>query len=268
MRLGSLRSLPPLLLLLGACGRLGFANVDRDAVDGGSDASASSYAAVVLGDQPRVYYHLDELGGPVARDATGHGNNTQYFVDRGAFAWGLPGALRDGSGTAVQIDGDGNIGPNVSAELPIEGIGIAWGADFTVELFIRPLAPAGGTYDNVLVICEDYLVNGFRTGWRDDLELELWTVESGGTTNLIGVGPLALGAWNHVVIVMRGTTAEIWRDAVLVASGPVGYVPANAQSECGFGALHGLPTHGVFDELAIYERALSPAQIAAHFAAR
>ncbi|CAN5836652.1 hypothetical protein BH11MYX3_BH11MYX3_12970 [soil metagenome] len=257
-----------LLSLLGACGRFGFDDTSRDAgVGGPGDISPTSYPARVLADQPRAYYRLDEQNETVAVDATGNGNDSGYYGGAAQFRWGVPGALRGDLDTAVQFDGVGNTGPVTEASVSVP-VGTTWGSDFSIELMIKPLSAAEPTVNNQLFTCEHYLVNGFRTGWRDDLNPILWTTEAGASSSITGSGPLALNTWSHVVFVMRGATVEIWRDATLVASETVDYIPADSSAECGFGSFHGMPTHGVFDEVALYEYALSAAQIGAHFAAR
>lgn len=257
-----------LLSLLGGCGRLGFDDTARDVGAGDTgDVAPGSYPGRVLADGPRAYYRLGEQAGQMAADATGNGNDSSYGRSGGQYVWGLPGALNGDANTAVQIDGEGNLGPNAAASVDVP-IGTTWASDFTIELWIKPLEAAVPNVNNQLFTCEHHLTNGFRTGWRDDLNLNLWTSEAGSTSSIKGVSPLVLNAWNHVVFVLRGATVTIYRDGVVTVSAPVDYTPTDMDAECGFGAFHGVPTHGVFDEVAIYEYALSTAQIGAHFAAR
>ena len=75
----------------GACGRLGF---DRtDAPD-----AAVGYCPTV--DSPVGYWRLDEPTGPLAKDASGNGNDGSYL---GALTFGVPGVLPASADTAVQF---------------------------------------------------------------------------------------------------------------------------------------------------------------------
>ena len=260
-----------ILSLLGGCGRLGF-DVDDQPIDASvdaPDAMPGSYTDVVLADTPRFLYRLDESAGPTAYDRTAQ-HDAGYQLFGGTLTFGQPGALLRESNTAVLIEGDGNSGPNIGASVENAPIDVFQG-DFTIELFFKPTGIPIANYHGALFLCEDYLSSGFRTGPRDDLNLELWTDEGGGTSTIIGTTPLVLGVWSYVVFVKRGETAEIWLDGTLLVSGALDMSPPSlttGRTECGFGAFHGLPAYGVFDEVAAYDKALSPAQIAQHFAAR
>lgn len=252
------------LSLLGACGRFGF-----DGVTG--DAPTVSYVEAVLADQPRFLYRLDEPSGSVAVDATSHHEMARIgMASGGTVTYGVPGALSDGD-TAIELDGDGNAGANSTAGVDLAMVGTTWAADFTIEMFFKPLAPPPPCCSMALFICEDYQVDGFRTGIRTDGLIHLWTDEAGGTSSIYGTKAAQVGVWQHLAFVKRGANVEIYVDAVQVVAAAVDYIPASPltpSTECGFGSFHGLPSHGVFDEVAVYDTALSAQRIAAHFAAR
>jgi hypothetical protein len=252
------------LALLGACGRLGF----DDAADAGG-GSGVSYAQAVLADQPRFYYRLDEASGAVAHDATSHHEDAPIGVFGGSVTYGLPGALSDGN-TAIQLDGGGNSGGNTGADVEVRTIGATWAGDFTVEMFFKETQPTPSCCSVALFLCEDYQDSGFRTGIRSDELIHLWTNEGGGTSSIHGTATAQVGVWQHLAFVKRGGTAEIYVDGAQIVAAPFDYIPTadTPQTECGFGSFHGMPAHGVYDEVAVYETALSPMRIAAHFAAR
>lgn len=258
------------VLALAGCGRLGFDPAGASGDGGPSDTASATYLAEVLADQPRFLFRLDEQPGEIAHDATGHGNDSVFDTSGGMFTYREPGPLRDGN-PAVLIEGDGNLGPKVAASVPLQDIGTTWMGNFTIELWFQPTRIVPSQTNGALFLCEHYLTTGFRTGVRHEMDLELWTSEGGRTTELHGTSTLALGSWSHVVFVRRGDTAEIWRDGVREAVGPLDYAPPDprdAAVECGFGAFHGVSAYGVFDEVAVYEKALSADRIAAHHAAR
>jgi Concanavalin A-like lectin/glucanases superfamily len=258
-----------LLMALAACGRLDFASTPDAAfsiLDVGPNAT---YPEVVLASAPRMYYRLNETGVGVAADASGNGYAAEHFIDGGMLTFGRPGALAGDPDTAVRMEGDGNSGPNVGASIQFAAGNIDWAGDFTVELFYVPNAPSPVGWSQVVFVCEDYMVSGFRVGWNEADQVHLWTDEGGATGNLATVGgTFDMTSFRHVAVVRQGQTFTIYVDAVAVGSGVVDYIPAGATSDCGFGALHGMPSYGTYDEVAIYARALGQAELTSHVAAR
>ena len=82
--------------------------------------------------------------------------------------------------------------------------------------------------------------------------------------------PLVLERFQHIVAVHAGTSIALYIDGVLAVTDPAfDYIPVDTTTaECGIGAFHGMPSYATFDELAIYDRALSAAEIAVHVAHR
>ena len=260
------------LLSLAACGRFDFVSVpdanDVDAFTMRDVGPNATYPEVVLASGPRMYYRLNEAdGSDVAADASGHGFTASYLLSGGTIAYGRPGALV-GDG-AVRMDGDGNSGPIPGAEVYFDPANMSWAGDFTVELFYVPSAPSPAGWSQVVFLCEDYMTNGFRLGWNEVEQLHLWTTESGATTVLGSVGgTFDMTTFHHVAAVRQGQNFTLYVDAIVVGSGMVDYVPVSAAAECGFGAFHGMPAYSTYDEVAIYDRALSQVELASHVAAR
>jgi hypothetical protein len=249
------------IALLAACGR------------GGFDQTAE-YQNSVLHDQPLAFYRLNEPSGKVAIDESGGGHDASYQITTtGVINHGKIGALLDGD-SAVFLSGTGNSDLAVSS-----GAGVRlprsinpWANDFSVEVFVKPSIPPD-KWHGALFVWEEYKTSGFRTGWTPELVPELWTDEAGGVPIIdIVRSKRAMRAddFNHLVFVHRGATFLIYQDGVEVASKVIYYVPPNnvRVSDPGLGAGHGMPSDGVFDELSIYDYALSPEQIAVHAAAR
>lgn len=253
------------------CGRFDFAAqpdaAQRDAP--GVDASPDSYAGLVLASAPRMYYRMSETAGTVAVDASGKGFDGEYVADLGTILLGQPGATTDGD-TGVLLDADGNLGPRTQAELVVDPANNDWAGDFTVEVFVRPItAPPAGTASSIFV-CEDYLNNGFRLGWYFTSALQFWTDQAAGTSTGTASITLSYAQYNHVALVHSGTSFIVYQDGnpVITIADASDYVPADAGSDCGLGSFHGMPANGVYDELAIYNRALTQAELAAHLAGR
>lgn len=255
------------IVLLTACGRLDFA-VRPDASDAlVGDGMRLRYTDAVIASRPRAYYRLAEIGGSVVRDSTGN-HDAVYEVNLGLIQYRRTGALTEDNDAAVRFDGDGNAGPNISASVAdLEGI-LDWGGDYTVEMFyaVEALAPQGHT--NVVFVCENYLINGFRLGWNQYDHVHLWTTQSGATGSLEPAVPMTMGEFHHVALVQAGGVFTLHVDAVLIGSGAVDYIPASTDSTCGFGSFQGMPSYATYDEVALYDRALPQSEITAHLEAR
>jgi hypothetical protein len=254
------------LALLAACGRFGFdAAPDAGAVDA-VDATPGSYAATVMADRPRSYYRLGERNGAFLTDSAGAAH-AEMEVDNGLLELGRSGALTGDSNTAVYFAGDGNLGPKTSAYARFPDVWSTWSGDFTIEVFLRPVAAPPGGWNHAILVCEDYLTSGFRTGWTTQLELAMWSDQGGAMGQLESTVSMSLGSWHHAAFIRRGTSVELYLDAVLVGSAAYDYLPPTEPADCGFGAFHGMPSDTELDELAVYDRALSQDQLAAHVAA-
>jgi hypothetical protein len=250
------------VILLGACGRLGFG------ASGTTDAAPGpSYQEAVLADQPLAYYRFEETAGAVAVDSSGHGNDCTYRVNGGTIDYAVAGALPDPSNHAIGFAGLGNPGGGTEAYARFPSTVYPWSGDFTIELWIAPGMSPPMNWDNSLVVSEVYPTSGFRTGWTVDLLPELWTTESGGTADLLAATPMLAGAWNHLAFTKHGASVTIYLDGASIATGDIDYVVPPPVADGGIGSLEGMPSSGRFDEVAIYGVALSPAQIAAHVAA-
>lgn len=234
-----------------------------------TDAGLGSYATRVLASAPRMYYRMSETTGSVAVDSSGKGFDGQYATDLGTILLMQPGATTD-SDTGVLLDADGNLGPRTQAELVVDPANNDWAGDFTVEVFVRPITapPAGNSWS--IFLCESYLINGFRLGWYFNSALQFWTDQAAGTDTATAANTLSYAQYNHVALVHSGTSFIVYQDGnpVITIADASDYVPANAGSDCGLGSFHGMGANGVYDELAIYGRALSQAELAGHLAGR
>src|SRR5262245_44867665 len=132
-----------------ACGRIGF-----DA--NGLDAPARSYAETVLEDAPLAYYRLDEAGGGIAADSSGHGNDGRLLTTGGTIVFGQSGALTDGTSLAAHFTGQGQAGDLSSAELQPPMTVFPWIGDFTIEGWLRPGLPPGG-WRSLFFVAEDWM---------------------------------------------------------------------------------------------------------------
>lgn len=224
-----------------------------------------SYEKVVRADAPLAYYRLGETSGMTAVDASGHHYDAMYVgpTGMGALLYGQAGAIPADSDTAVRL---------VNAQIyPPTGLPL-WDGDFTIEAWIAPHSlPAPADHKSIL-IWEVYQSQGFRFEWDGAYALSFSTNETGGAGNVDSVELLRADAWNHVVVtatrIASQDTITMYLDGDLVASGTVTLIPTSLDNayHC-WGACEGVDTDADFDELALYDRALSSAQVARHYAA-
>lgn len=259
------------LLLVGACGRIDF----TPASDAPVDANVA-YRAVILADSPLAYYRLDETSDGVALDETRHGNDAQLqhipgVTGVGAVDYKRPGAIVGDASYSVRFLGNGV--PDGS-EASIETMTLStasWGGDFTIEGWVRPSTDIPSGWRHLFFVAERYTNGtggeGFRMGWDPSLTPTAWSDEAGGTSNIDASVALVVDEWNHLAFVHEGTRISIYINGELGVSAPFAYAAPVTTADYGFGAMHGMPSNSDFDELAVYGRALTVVELAAHVTA-
>lgn len=258
------------LLLLTACGRSGFeAMTDAGTADGRAidTPTGGSYVSLVLSDSPVAYYRLDEAALGDMADATGNGHVARSYVLGGDLTFGMAGALAGDSDPALRVFGEGNLGPaNTRAGLSLPESVFVWDGDFTIEGWLKPQRPPVG-FDHGFLVWEDYLVSGFRTGWNANLAPRFWTSQGGASSSVVATTTMPEGAWSYLVFTKSGSLLTIYLDGQVIASEAITYVtPPVAIDNC-LGSDHGMPSDGVFDEIAIYDRALTAVEVGEHHVA-
>ena len=219
--------------------------------------TATTYASNVVADSPVAYYRLGETGVSLAADSSGHDDVGRLG---NVSTPGLAGALATDPDTAQDANG--------SCCLVNARPALAYGnVARSVEGWIMP---RDNTYR--------YLAGWGRSG--DDQ-----TFAVGVDPSHIGVTaynddrsftlPAAInvrdGSWHHVVVTYDGTTLRAYLDGLTLGSRTFAR-PLNTVDNGGLyvGAAYegrGYQIYGGVDEVAVYARALTAAQVAAHFAA-
>ena len=220
----------------------------------------TTYRAEVLADSPLAYFPLDEAVGPVRDVVGGLVGTTMGTVTLGR----APLA----SGTAVDLGATGWIETPVASALGT--------SRFTIEVWARPAA-SPGTFRGAVSLRRGNGCGDTR-GWSIAADMtDRWNVYTGTS------GPLA--CWNetagglanvsvshHLVLTYDGVTSVLYVDGAEVGRRTIDYRPI-ADSTLRLGFVHGdgdapqFHFEGTLDELAIYDRALTPAAVARHFAA-
>jgi len=218
--------------------------------------TAKTYSQTIRDDHPVSYWRLDETSGTVAGDETVA--NPGAFV--GATALGAPGLIpSDPASTAVGFDG-------ATAEVRIGQSGsLNLGSAIALEAWIQPSRlPAAGEIRTILA----------KTG---SYALELDGGSPAFSVSVLGArfalaapaGTIAVGRRSYVVGTYDGATMRLWVDGAEVASRALSGAVDQTLAGARIGSWDGHQRFfaGVIDEAALYAKALSAEQIAAHSAA-
>ena len=211
------------------------------------------YAEAVLASKPLAYWRLGEMEGPDAADATGHGHRARIEDGIALYLEGPPSAAFSGEGTtnrAIHCAGG-----RLAADLP--GVGAA----SSVELwFWNGLPNAARAVTGTLASRGP---EGDRLGIGGVGAASGRLVLGPGDGGLSGTTEIAPRTWHHVVLVRDGEDASVYLDGTLEVSGRL---PRLAGDRFVFGGgddgTSGL--EGKLDEVAVYDRALPAAEVAAH----
>lgn len=233
----------------------------------GTPACGGLYDAAVLADSPVRYYRLGEAAGPTAFDgSTWAANGTYNNLAAGDFA--RPGAMASDPNTSVFLNGSPNVTITAADanELDIAG-------DIAIEFWYRKTAEAGDWQR--IVGKGDSNANRRNYGvWEPggaDGRLLFQQYNSGGASvlNFQANTSTPANVWTHVVATVSGNAAAIYINGSLDATATrTGAPGTNADPlMIGHGQLHTwFP--GYVDEVAVYNHALTAAQVRGHFDAR
>jgi hypothetical protein len=222
----------------------------------------SNYRAIVLADTPVSYWRLGEASGTTAVDEQG--------VNPGTYSGGVtlrqPSALFDDYDFSVNFDG-------ASGQLSIpHSASLEFTTAMTVEVWLRPNAVPSA--DGEFVIYKqgppDWALNITGTGsaqWA-----VVFNVQSDTGSVLSPLSRLLyINSWSYVVGVYTGSLVSLYIDGVLQGV-PVAFSDTLSASGLPITVADDLFNAPLFsnvriDEFAVYNYALTPAQIFAHYQA-
>ncbi len=237
--------------------------------DVGPDVPACSvdYGALIRGQSPVAYYRFDDAAGsPTAVDDMGVHDGT-YRGTAPAPVLAGEGAIAGDESTSVYF-GYGSDNTAAALRLPDTLDATMTMSPLSITQWVRVHDVHPPSFGNTLIISERFDVYGFRFGYRDDGTLLLSANNSGGTTRLTTDPVLLDGEWHHVGMrLLPPTRAEIYVDGVLANSTDTAdFVrTGDGDLDTGLGYLHAIVCDADIDELAIYDRALTPEEIRAQF---
>ncbi len=220
---------------------------------GGGGGGGPTYSATVLADAPVAYWRLGETSGTTAVDqkATSPGTYT------GSYALGQAGALSADTDTSISV------GPSAGyVSVPDDARFDLGDGPFTIEFWAKRSGTGSG-----------YLLNKGNGGYGvffagSDNKLHFEKVNTQATAQESGTTDQA---WHHWAIVQGAGTANaiIYKDGVnsTTPNNQSTFVDTASPLEIGR-QVSSTPFFGGLDEVAIYNKTLTGAQVAAHYAAR
>ena len=212
-------------------------------------AASSFYRARIMADAPISYWRLDETSGTTAADQMARNSGTYA----GGYTLNAAGGLGHDSDTAAHFNGtDARVGVAASASLSPS-------ARVSVEAWVKPVAITGNkcivTRGWTFYLCffSSYTWFGVRN--------------ASGVDAHVTVASAAAGVWRHLVGTYDGTTIVLYRNGVNIGqvaqSGAID--TTSAAVEIGTDGTHVYWSDGDIDEVAIYDTALTAAQVTSHY---
>ncbi|HSO33424.1 MAG TPA: LamG domain-containing protein [Labilithrix sp.] len=234
-----------------------------DAADGGPAAESGTtdsggpafYAATVLADSPVAYWRLGETSGTTVKDVSGRGNDGIAV----ACSPGASGAILNDPDTAMRFDG------LRSSIASVADLTFAGNVSFSIEAWASP--GGGGAVFQHIINKEKSNQQGYAIYMKPTVAVYFERYLDG--TGYEARGPaLTPNKFAHIVGTYDGATLSIYVNGVL------GGIAKDTQTTKALAT----PFHigagetanffdGVIDEVAVYDKALSPARILAHYRA-
>ena len=224
----------------------------------------SGYEETVRGDRPMAWWRFDELSGTVARDSSGNGQDGRYV---GVVGLGAQGALSNKIDTGISLNG-------TSSVIAGDGFDFTGLEAFSVEAWVKPKTLQASQF-TWIVSTETIGPDGDRDGWN------LYFDQSAGIAGferLLGRrGVSALAAvtlptdrYTYLVGTFDGETLRFYVDGRLEATPryarPGSLAATESPLTIGSRSQPQTPSYiGTIDEVAIYDRALTPADVADHW---
>jgi hypothetical protein len=231
--------------------------------DGTPALTGDAYRDLVMSDAPFAYYRLDDTG-TTAKDQVA-GRDGTY---KGAVAH-ASGAIAGDPSTAAVFDGVASY-VEVTDSLPLTG-----NAPFTIEAWASPVA---GASDPGCVVARTFAIGGANGSVTNGTALYVDNTNNGleltrfqDSANDGPSGPtIPNNAFAHLVATYDGSRLELYVDGKHVAgTGSSAAVPPVSQPltiGAGRGGIY-CYFRGALDEVALYDKPLASARIAAHHAA-
>ena len=195
------------------------------------------------------YWRLDEGAGATVADGSGNGHDGTIVNPDGVW-------VDDPVRGTVYQSGDGSF-IDFGTFLPV----IDLDTNFTWSFWVNP----NETDNNNIVFGNRWAPNGSDFAPREFITFTPRVFEwhfNGGAENVPGDNTLfEVGQWAHNLVVKSGDTLTYYRDGVELASRTITGAPANPQPLYLGGQNGNAVFKGLFDEVAVFDRALSAEEV-------
>jgi signal peptidase I len=221
------------------------------------------YKNTVIADSPFAYYRLNDTSSKSdTEDLAGGGKKSRYSSS--GVIYGVEGALLSDPGNkAVTLDGaSGNITNTGNVSGP---------RNVTLEIWFKTTTGKGG----ILVGFESVGNNGAdRVLYMTSAGQIMFGIDKATKKTIHSNASFNDGKWHMATATLSGLNAALYIDGELVSSGSTTSAPttANGDWSIGGGAFSGWDNHpssnyfaGSIDEVGIYNKVLTPAQILTHY---
>lgn len=232
-------------------------------------AAPLDYSSTILADHPLAYWRLDETSGQALNlGSAGSALNGNYLS---AAVRGQPGLLPNNPDKAFRATGNGADTSGVM--IPASNLLKVYNGPFSVEAIVQKAAPFGSGFFNDRRIY-DYITHGSDDGFLLDMSDDnIRMVGTGPSPTNFFIAPFAssVGKTYDIVGTYNGSVASIYVNGVLLASAP--FAPGttyNGDAHIGVSAPgqgFNIDFNGTMDEVSLYNVALTPDQVATHYAA-
>jgi hypothetical protein len=242
----------------------------------------TSYAKLVMADDPVGYWRLDETDtNSPATDAAGSFDGTYDAsgagsFTSGSFTFGVAPGIPGETDPAISVTGGARVAVPWALELNLPG-------PFAAEGWFNPASVETNSYTYRSAFSS--LGDGptgwdlWQQGWQQGLPTNTWAcILFGGSwangNYWIVVDPIdtvVTNTWYHIVLSYDGSLFNFFVNGQLTASqSPVYYVPnVDGNANFGWDSLNEFrPFDGAIDDVAFYNHALTLAQVQSHYAAR
>jgi len=215
----------------------------------------SGWAAADLRNGLVAYWPLDgQIVNNFVPDMSGMGNDGQLVGS----ATTTPGIVGDG----LLFNGNWGNAVNCGTWNPAEATG-----QMSVSIWAN-WNGTPGDWQGIIGKRDNWLDGGVRQVeycWFAEIAAASGLVSWQSTDNSLSLDYMPIGEWTHIAFTWDGTNATTWRNGSVVATGPF-TLGDKLDATIWLGACNSGPGnnfHGIIDEAAIWDRALSPAEIAA-----
>ncbi len=244
------------------------AQLDPTAVTAHHDAAiGTGYTAAVLADHPDLYWRLDDAAGAGVADSSGNGR-AGTLTDGAAWA-GLTSVAGATGGGAARFDGQGTLSSSRDVVGPTA---------FSEELWFSTTSSSGGKLIGL---------GNRQRGWSSTYDRHVYLTDDGHL--VFGVNPPSApittittpstyrdGSWHHVVATSGTHGIHLYVDGVDevgntgVSGGEsfTGFWRVGGDNLGNWPGVHSDYMTADIDDVAVYPAELTPATVAAHYAAR